>query len=380
MSANLVRRCRPALALVLVLALASGCERSETSSPIEPTVDANAVEPQADDPTLALETLAVWQRTAERTDALAQSADELYEAVLVLLDRPSVESLTQARQHWHQTHDQWLALTPLSALATRHRQAFPELATLVRRIDAQPFEPGYLDGVAGYPYSGLVHDISLPITRDTLLEQHGLTDDSDVSLGFHALAFMLWGENLERPVVDFRARERLSAEQSEMGLTVEEIPNNRRRDLVQLIARQLLDDLRQLNDNELAAHGVATQTYEQLNAATRLLLLASASDDLLRERAPGYLTPSSSYRMGRFGGDERRQLAHILEHLNAAWSTGEAPLLSAIDDDVDTWRDNLEHLVAELRSETLTSDNRARWLDTLDVLAGPFNSQATPDP
>lgn len=369
-------KAQPLLA-ALALALLVGCERPETQAPEQPLEeDTPALNIHSEDPATGLATLALWESRVNQAAALNESAGELYDAVLVLLDRPGIETLTRARRQWHRTHDHWLALAPVTTLARHHPRVFPELAELVQRIDAQPFEPGYLDAVAGYPYSGLVHDISLPISQRTLIEQHGLTDDGDVSLGFHALAFMLWGENRERPVVDFRARDRLSAEQAEMGLTVEEIPNNRRRDMIQLITRQLLDDLRQLTNGALAPDGTATQTFKHLGTANRVRLLASASGRLLREEAPDYFSSSSSERRGRFAGEELRQLAAVLTQLGDTWTGAEVSLLSALGEDPEPWRAELDALIAELEQEdsaALSSDTQQRWQAQLTQLAAPFN-------
>ena len=63
------------------------------------------------------------------------------------------------------------------------------------RINAWPMDEAYLDSVAGSPRDGLIPQVALPLDRGTLEHAHGSRDDAEVTLGFHAIEFLLWGQD-----------------------------------------------------------------------------------------------------------------------------------------------------------------------------------------
>lgn len=76
-------------------------------------------------------------------------------------------------------------------------------------LNAWPVDEAYIDYVAGNPAAGLVNDPAVPITRATLVERNARDDEADVTTGFHALEFLLWGQDTDpngpghRPARDF---------------------------------------------------------------------------------------------------------------------------------------------------------------------------------
>jgi len=121
-----------------------------------------------------------------------------------------------------------------------------QLGDLDYRLNQWPILPGYVDAVDNYPDSGLVFDTSVALVPDTLREIHGQFDLAEAALGFHVIEFLLWGENLTaggpRPASDFVAATSLNAEQIEFGFTLEQLPNNRRRELLDLLAELINTD------------------------------------------------------------------------------------------------------------------------------------------
>ena len=67
-----------------------------------------------------------------------------------------------------------------------------DFQNLVELIDTRPFLPGYIDGIPEYPFSGLVHELDIPINLDTLRSQHRLMDEESASVGFPVIEFFLW--------------------------------------------------------------------------------------------------------------------------------------------------------------------------------------------
>ena len=62
-------------------------------------------------------------------------------------------------------------------------------------IDAWPIEPGFLDSIPHYNHSGLVNDLTIQINSETLRQQHQITDDSEVALGYHVLEYYAFTRN-----------------------------------------------------------------------------------------------------------------------------------------------------------------------------------------
>lgn len=102
------------------------------------------------------------------------------------------------------------------------------------RLNSWPLDEAYIDYVRGNPTAGIIGDISIPLTRDVLLGQNQVDDDRSISTGYHAIEFLLWGQDLTgttgglRPVSDFVP-----------GTTT----NDRRRRYLDLVVAQLVDDL-----------------------------------------------------------------------------------------------------------------------------------------
>jgi putative iron-regulated protein len=62
-------------------------------------------------------------------------------------------------------------------------------------INAWPVNEAYIDSVQGDPSAGLINAADVPITRATLIERNARDDEADVTTGFHAIEFLLWGQD-----------------------------------------------------------------------------------------------------------------------------------------------------------------------------------------
>jgi len=76
-------------------------------------------------------------------------------------------------------------------------------------LNSWPVDESYIDYVRGNPTAGLINNSDIPITRATLIERNARDDEIDVTTGYHAIEFLLWGQDLnadgpgDRPVSDF---------------------------------------------------------------------------------------------------------------------------------------------------------------------------------
>lgn len=79
------------------------------------------------------------------------------------------------------------------------------------QINAWPMDEAYVDYVQDDPEAGIINDTEgVPeITRDVLVEANEDGGETNISTGWHAIEFLLWGQDLsetgpgERPVTDY---------------------------------------------------------------------------------------------------------------------------------------------------------------------------------
>lgn len=242
------------LTAIAIAALLYGCEgEQESTQTAAHGVGPSAVLVQlseAQKQKLSENTRAAWQLAEPAISHTTDNARQLQSAVDKLLSEPSAASLTQAQEQWRKTALAYQPLRLYMTLAELTPEHLGGLRRLGFSIAAQPIQPGYLDSVGPYAWSGLVHDIGLPLTPEILREQHGMTSPEDASLGLFAMEFLLFGIIGEQPrqATDYEARQQLSAEDREQGFTKpDELPENRRRRLLLLQSRVLVEDLQRLH-------------------------------------------------------------------------------------------------------------------------------------
>lgn len=178
------------------------------------------------------------QSAAVQSQLLIEQTKILHDNVTDFLAKPESGTLNSVQQAWLDAHRSFLkANFYLSATASRSPAEGTGFSTAM--IDAWPIQEGFLDSLQHYPTSGIINDLTIPIDAPTLRNQHGITDSEEVSLGFHALEFLLWA----RPITDFSEQNQLSADQSSDGLSLDQLSNNRRRETLRLISRLLYEDI-----------------------------------------------------------------------------------------------------------------------------------------
>lgn len=76
-------------------------------------------------------------------------------------------------------------------------------------LNAWPVNEAYIDYVDGNPNAGIINDSSIKITKQTLNQKNQADDEANVATGYHAIEFLLWGQDLSetgpgnRPVSDY---------------------------------------------------------------------------------------------------------------------------------------------------------------------------------
>lgn len=129
--------------------------------------------------------------TASYRDSVV-AARSLSTAIDVLLAKPSEKSLAAARTAW------------LSARAPYSRtEAFRfydgPIDQVETMINSWPIDENYIDYTVANPKAGIINDVSsFPmLSRTLILSLNEKEGKKNISAGFHALEFLLWGQDLD---------------------------------------------------------------------------------------------------------------------------------------------------------------------------------------
>jgi putative iron-regulated protein len=146
-------------------------------------------------------------------DSAYQKALVMQKAIAAMLAKPDDKTLAAARAAWldaHVTYSYTEAFRfyegPIDYPKNAEGEEGPE-----GRLNAWPLNEAFIDYVKGNPKSGIINDTSIPITEKSIRERDQVSDESDVTTGFHAVEFLLWGQDLSatgpgnRPASDYAA-------------------------------------------------------------------------------------------------------------------------------------------------------------------------------
>lgn len=170
---------------------------------------------------------------ANYADTLA-SAQTMRTAIQAFTAKPSVETLAQARKTW-------LAAREFYGQSEAFRfyggpidnDNGPE-----GRINAWPMDESFVDSVEGKPNAGLINNRKFVINKKNLAAQNERGGEENVATGWHAIEFLLWGQDLsetgpgDRSFEDFVDGKKPNAD--------------RRRQYLNVVTDLLIDDLTSL--------------------------------------------------------------------------------------------------------------------------------------
>jgi putative iron-regulated protein len=122
-------------------------------------------------------------------EALAR-AGNLQTAIGAFLDKPSEQSLKAAREAWV------AARGPYSQTEAFRFYDGP-IDGLEAKINSWPIDEHYIDYVAGDPNAGIINDpIHFPaLSRELIVTLNEKEGKKNISTGFHAIEFLLWGQD-----------------------------------------------------------------------------------------------------------------------------------------------------------------------------------------
>ena len=229
-------------------------------------------------PPAAADSATVQQVVAHYADIVHANYEDSYRRAVVLqnalqtlTDRPSAASLEAAKNAWKR------ARIPYGQTEAFRFYGGPidDADGPEGQLNAWPMDESYVDYVQGNPCAGIINDPNAPITREHLLALNEQGGEENVSLGYHAIEFLLWGQDLsadgpgERPVSDY-------------------VDAPRRVQYLHTVAAQLVGDLQSLVD-EWAPHQ---------NGNFRTAFLAQDPNEALRQILVGIGTLSRSELAG----------------------------------------------------------------------------------
>lgn len=217
-----VRRAVLGMALGLGLGGVSGGmpqALAQTAAPKGPAVDARAV--------------AVGYGElvhASYGDVLASALD-MQKAIAVLIATPSQTAMDAARKAWLDAREFYGQTEAYRFYAGPiDNDEGPE-----GQLNAWPMDESYVDYVEGKPDAGFVNDPKFKITKENLVKQNERGGEENITTGWHAIEFLLWGQDLSdtgpgnRSFEDYMDGKRPHAD--------------RRRQYLQVVTELLLDDL-----------------------------------------------------------------------------------------------------------------------------------------
>ncbi|MBI5774026.1 MAG: iron-regulated protein [Verrucomicrobia bacterium] len=193
-------------------------------------------------------------------DAL-DGAKKLQKSVDAFLAKPSAETLKAARQAW-------LAARPAYLQTEGCRFYEGPIDQVEGYVNAWPVDEQYIDYVAENPKAGIVNAAAKhpKVTRELLLSLNERQGEKNISTGYHAVEFLLWGQDLsatgpgDRPHLDYVPGPSAAAANVE-----------RRRDYLRVVTRLLVEHLQTVT---LAWDGKLADNF-------RAKLLAMPADEAL---------------------------------------------------------------------------------------------------
>ena len=316
-----------------------------------------------------------------RTNHSLAAARAFEEAIQQLLTSPQASHLTQAKIRWRKLFHDLHQLLPLLYLEHKTSSHLQYLKKWRLAISAWPIQPGYIDSYKNYFHSGIVNDINMPISRTILRQQHGRTDKEEVLLGIHAIEYILWGEQeTPRTFEHFIALKVLPEKLSTSGIEVNNLANNRRRQLLALQTRILVDDLRALQRQWQSGNSIANH-YQKLNQQQRLTAINHSAANyiqhwvmlLTKEQTPKNI----DVRLNDFAGNRLEGLKSGLKTITDIYVNHSILLDGKLLKDSDTkqFKQLLNNITTALNEEMLTHNE---WTDTtITALTAPMSQAAS---
>lgn len=252
----------------------------------------------------------------------AQALDSL---ITAFLHQPNPGSLEETQKAWIDTYQSYLTVDFFYAIPRfekpQHHEDGDTYKILHEQLDSWPIEAGYIDYLPQYPLSGIINDLTLKMSSQDIISQHGFSDQRFASIGFHPMEFLLFGLDGQRSAKDFipqensieivdidnkthitnstqsatairenteevgnlseLANEASHSHQNDLGLEPQN--HNRRREFLRLLSAILVKDLRKLVDRWEPARGYYAKQWRQPQQTKNVQKIYQVSLNTLQE-------------------------------------------------------------------------------------------------
>ncbi|MGK7914957.1 MAG: imelysin family protein [Prochloraceae cyanobacterium] len=171
-----------------------------------------------------------------------EQAEVMENAIAAFLEQPNEASHDAAKEAWITARQSYLQTEafrfyegPIDYIDSETGEEGPE-----GRINAWPMNEAFIDYVEGKSDAGLINNPQFEVSIKSILEKDQVTDEADVTTGWHAIEFLLWGQDFNAQGPGQRSYEDFIPNQGN---------NNRRREYLQLVTAQLIEDLTFLEES-----------------------------------------------------------------------------------------------------------------------------------
>ena len=160
--------------------------------------------------------------------ASVASATELQASVQAFTDDPTEANLTAAKDQWLAARDDY---GPTEAFRFYDGPIDDPDDGPEGRINAWPMDEAYVDYVEGDPTAGIINNAAdVPeITAEVLVSANEEGGETNISTGWHAIEFLLWGQDLNesgpgtRPVTDYTTSETAERRATYLNLLADQL-------------------------------------------------------------------------------------------------------------------------------------------------------------
>jgi len=354
--------------LILMTSLfLSGCSKEDQPSP-QKTATTEEASLEESGPLHQKNLSSLADLSFRQTTEVLHLSHQFHISINKLLSAPSADALSAAQQAYKPLLSQWVKSLPYINMTALTSTGAP----LMNRIEKLPMLPGYLDQLPEYPFSGLVHDIMVPIDPNTLNLMHSLADDEQVIFGLSAIEFILFDHFEQDHYKKFIPQESLPAEEAEQEVTLKQLPNNRRRALLSLQTNQLVEDLSELHKRWEPKTGDDAKRLSALTGKNMKLALIRnyhKSTELIADALNSIQEKPLSLGRAHFAREENALLFEGMESLfkyhqdiQPIWKVYEQPekdeftaVLNSLKELIDDYKDSPNNrLLLELASNRCT--------------------------
>ncbi len=204
---RILRQVAAASAITALTVGMVGCGSDTDSSADKTTTTVAAIPALSEEQATAAATTYADLVFASYTDTV-EAATRLQSDIAAFTADPTDATLQTAKESWLTARD---AYGPTEAFRFYDGPIDNPDDGPEGQINAWPMDEVYVDYVADDPEAGIINDIEgVPeITRDVIVEANEEGGETNISTGWHAIEFLLWGQDLsedgpgERPVTDY---------------------------------------------------------------------------------------------------------------------------------------------------------------------------------